>query len=72
MKASLIALFACCAISSMAIARMDDPGMNPPHFTVSDDPGMNPPHFTVSDDPGMNPPHFTVSDDPGMNPPHAQ
>ncbi len=55
MKLSLIALFACCAVSSTAFARMDDPGVNPPHFT--DDPGVNPPHFTVSDDPGVNPPH---------------
>ena len=41
MKGSLIALFACCAVSSTAFALPDDPGMNPPRF--ADDPGMNPP-----------------------------
>ncbi len=56
MKASLIALFACCAVYSSAFARMDDPGVNPPRFAVSDDPGVNPPRFAVSDDPGVNPP----------------
>ena len=63
MKPSLIALFACCAVSSTAFARMD---------ARMDDPGVNPPHFTVSDDPGVNPPYFTVSDDPGVNPPYAR
>ena len=43
MKASLIALFAACAVSSAAFALADDPGVNPPSLVRADDPGVNPP-----------------------------
>ncbi len=58
MKASLIALFAACAVSSAAFALTDDPGTNPPHVALADDPGTNPPHVALADDPGTNPPHL--------------
>ncbi len=49
MKASLIALFTACAVSSVAFALPDDPGVNPPHLALTDDPGVNPPHLAVTD-----------------------
>ena len=45
MKASLIALFAACAMSSAALALADDPGSNPPYLALADDPGSNPPYL---------------------------
>ncbi len=72
MKASLIALLGCCAISATAFALPDDPGSTPPRSAVMDDPGVNPPHYALRDDPGVNPPRFAVMDDPGSNPPHLR
>jgi hypothetical protein len=43
MKISLIALLACCAVTSSAFALTDDPGSNPPRMALTDDPGSNPP-----------------------------
>ena len=63
MKISLIALLACCAVSSTAFAFQDDPGANVPRLT--DDPGANVPR--LMDDPGANVPR--LMDDPGANVP---
>ena len=54
MKVSLIALVACCAVSSAAFALTDDPGNSPPRV-VMDDPGNSPPRVAM-DDPGNSPP----------------
>ena len=43
MKVSLIALVACCAVSSAAFALTDDPGNSPPRLSLMDDPGNSPP-----------------------------
>ena len=55
MKASLIALFAACAVCSAAFARADDPGSNPPWLALTDDPGSNPPWLALTGDPASNP-----------------
>jgi hypothetical protein len=82
MKASLIALYTCCAVSSAAFAYQNNPqgahsaqsyalGTHGSQFVVRDDPGANPPKASVMDDPGANPPKASVMDDPGANPPKA-
>jgi hypothetical protein len=75
MKASLIALFTCCAVSSAAFAFQNAPQsggtVNSSYASVMDDPGINPPKAAVMDDPGINPPKAAVMDDPGINPPKA-
>ena len=58
MKITLIALIACCAVTSSAFALTDDPGSNPPRMALTDDPGSNPPRMALTDDPGSNPPRF--------------
>ena len=83
MKPSLVALFACCAISSAAFASHQDPAGNsaqalrdrtgtiPPLFVIKDDPGINAPGAVIKDDPGINAPGAVVKDDPGINAPGA-
>ena len=76
MKVSLIALYACCAVSSAAFAYQNTPqsgqsahfnasGTQGAQFVMRDDPGANVPK--VMDDPGANVPK--VMDDPGANVP---
>jgi hypothetical protein len=82
MKASLIVLYTCCAVSSAAFAYQNNP--QGPHVTRSyamrtqgaqfvtrEDPGVNPPKAAVMEDPGVNPPKAAVMEDPGVNPPKA-
>jgi hypothetical protein len=71
MKASLIALFAACAVSSAGFALADDPGVNPPRVALADDPGVSPPRVALADDPGVNPPRLALADDPGVSPPRV-
>jgi hypothetical protein len=79
MKASLIALITCCAVSSAAFASQnplssraappDDPGTNVPKIGALDDPGTNVPKWSALDDPGTNVPKIGALDDPGTNVP---
>ena len=79
MKVSLIALYACCAVSSAAFAYQNNPqvtqsyviGTRAAQFATREDPGVNPPHAAVMEDPGVNPPHAAVMEDPGVNPSKA-
>ena len=82
MKVSLIALYACCAVSSAAFAYQNAPqggraaqsyvmGTHAAQFATREDPGVNPPHAAVMEDPGVNPPHAAVMEDPGVNPSKA-
>ena len=81
MKVSLIALYACCAVSSAAFAYQNKPqaahsadayamGTRGTQFVRHDEPGIEPPH--IMDEPGIEPPHVKVMDEPGIEPPHAQ
>ena len=54
MKFSLIALTACCAVTSSAFALTDLVGVNP----LTDVPGTNPPRLVLTDVPGTNPPRY--------------
>jgi hypothetical protein len=82
MKASLIALYTCCAVSSAAFAYQNAPqGGQSAHlnalstqgaqFVMRDDPGVDPPKAAMMDDPGVDPPKAAVMDDPGVDPPKA-
>jgi hypothetical protein len=69
MKASLIALYTCCAVSSAAFAYQNNP--QGAHSAQSNALGSHGSQFVVRDDPGANPPKAAVMDDPGANPPKA-
>ena len=56
MKPSLIALFACCALTSAAFAQTEDPGKHPPQLAQTEDPGNHPPQLAQTEDPGNHPP----------------
>jgi hypothetical protein len=82
MKVSLIALYACCAVSSAAFAYQNAPqsgqsaqfaapASGQAQFIMREDPGVNPPKAAVMEDPGVNPPKAAVMEDPGVNPPKA-
>ena len=47
MKFSLIALVACCAVSSAAFAVSDEPGVSPPKVALIDEPGVSPPKVAL-------------------------
>jgi hypothetical protein len=83
MKVSLIALYACCAVSSAAFAYQNNPqaghathsyatGTRGAQFARHDEPGIEPPHARVMDEPGIEPPHVKVMDEPGIEPPHVK
>ncbi len=75
MKPSLIALIACCAVSSTAFAQTVDVSVQPPQLRTTDDmPGDHPPQLRLTDDmPGDHPPQRRLTDDmPGDHPPQAQ
>jgi hypothetical protein len=82
MKASLIVLYTCCAVSSAAFAYQNNPQgqhvtqsyamrTQGAQFVTREDPGVNPPKAVVMEDPGVNPPKAAVTEDPGVNPPKA-
>src|SRR3984885_3954935 len=75
MKASLIVLYTCCAVSSAAFAYQNNPQgqhvTQGAQFVTREDPGVNPPKAAVMEDPGVNPPKAAVMEDPGVNPPKA-
>src|ERR1700722_20051751 len=65
MKVSLIALYACCAVSSAAFAYQNNPQSGQSaHFNAS---GARGGQFVMRDDPGANIPKAVVMDDPGAN-----
>jgi len=77
MKASLIALITCCAVSSAVFASQnplstravtpDDPGTNVPKLGALDDPGTNVPKIAPPDDPGTNVPKTAIVGRSGVN-----
>ncbi len=77
MKVSLIALYACCAVSSAAFAYQNSPqaghvgpvlcdGHPGAQFVMRDDPGVSPPKAALMDEPGVSPPKVAVMDEPGV------
>ena len=78
MKVSLIALYACCAVSSAAFAYQNAPqggraaqsyvmGTHAAQFATREDPGVNPPHAAVMEDPGVNPSKASMMSGSGVN-----
>ena len=68
MKPSLIALVACCAVSTAAFALPS----GTQNAAVQDNPRVSRSQFVIKDDPGIDPPQFMVNDDPGIDPPQRQ
>ena len=56
MKMSLVALAACCVISSNAFAVTDSAPTTPPKFMLSDSAPATPPKFMLADSAGATPP----------------
>ena len=56
MKMSLVALTACCVISSNAFAVTDSAGAMPPRLVLADSAGAMPPRLVLVDSAGAMPP----------------
>ena len=72
MKISLIALAACCAVSSSAFALQDIPESPPPRLILNDIPESPPPRLALTDIPESPPPRLALTDIPESPPPRAQ
>jgi hypothetical protein len=69
MKVSLIALLACCAATSPALASQSTLSHSSAPAQLTDMPGSHPPQLRLTDMPGSHPPQLQLTDMPGSHPP---